>query len=299
MDITDSIIDYRRYLKRRNYSPHTVKNYLNALKLFVVWVDVPIEAVNRMKIKQYLDHLHNRRLRPKTINCHLGSIRMFYDFLNYEQGIHVINPVGKGLSLRVPKPLPRFLTDDEVCLFLEAVKKLRDRAIFMVMLRCGLRVEEVANVCLNDVDLLRKRLHVRKGKGSKERVVYISDDACLALERYLARRLRTRAEQIFLVEKGPCRGQPISVRGIQKRIEYYAEKSGVEVSCHRLRHTMATQLLNAGADLATIQDLLGHNWITTTQRYCKVSNLKVQKDYDLAIKKVMERTGTSDNRGFQ
>jgi len=291
MDITDSIIDYRRYLKRRNYSPHTVKNYLNALKQFVVWADVPIEEVNRMNIKQYIDHLYIRRLLPKTINCHLNSIRMFYDFLGFEVGVRVSNPIGKGLSLRVPKPLPRFLTDDEISSFFAVVKMLRDRAIFMVMLRCGLRVEEAANIHLQDVDILRKRLHVRKGKGSKERVVYISEDACSALERYLAGRPRSRACQMFLVEKGPCSGQAISVRGIQKRMEYYAKKSGVEVSCHRLRHTMATQLLNAGADIATIQDLLGHNWITTTQRYCKVSNLKVQKDYDAAIKKVMERTG--------
>jgi site-specific recombinase XerD len=86
------------------------------------------------------------------------------------------------------------------------------------------------------------------------------------------------------------KGTPISVRGIQKRIEYYAKKSKVRVSCHQLRHTMATQLLNADADLATIQDLLGHGQITTTQRYCWVSNLKVQRDYYKAIEVVLQRT---------
>jgi len=80
------------------------------------------------------------------------------------------------------------------------------------------------------------------------------------------------------------------VRGIQKRMEYYARKTRVTVSCHHLRHTMATQMLNADADLATIQDLLGHTWITTTQRYCKVSNLKVQRDYYKAMEVVMHRT---------
>ena len=86
------------------------------------------------------------------------------------------------------------------------------------------------------------------------------------------------------------RGNPISVRGIQKRIEYYARGSGLNVSCHRLRHTMATQLLNADADLATIQDLLGHGQITTTQRYCRVANLKVQRDYYKAMEVVLRRT---------
>ena len=84
--------------------------------------------------------------------------------------------------------------------------------------------------------------------------------------------------------------KPISVRGIQKRIEYYAQKSSVDVSCHRLRHTMATQLLNADADLVTIQDLLGHSQITTTQRYCRVANVKVQRDYYKAMEGVLQRT---------
>ena len=127
------------------------------------------------------------------------------------------------------------------------------------------------------------------GKGAKDRVVYVSDDTCLALNAYLAGR-SSKAKRLFLVQKGTMKGEPISVRGIQKRIEYYARKSGLEVSCHRLRHTFATQLLNADADLATIQDLLGHEHITTTQRYCRVANLKVQRDYYKAMELVMQRT---------
>jgi hypothetical protein len=120
-------------------------------------------------------------------------------------------------------------------------------------------------------------------------VVYLSDDARAALETYLPKRSsKTRA--LFLVQKGPLRGEPISLRGIQKRVEYYARKSGVDVSCHRLRHTFATQLLNADADLATIQDLLGHAHITTTQRYCRAANLKVQRDYYKAMELVLQRT---------
>ena len=102
-------------------------------------------------------------------------------------------------------------------------------------------------------------------------------------------------KKVFLVEKGDYKGKPISVRGIQKRMEYYAKKSGIPVCCHRLRHTMATQLLNAEAQVETIQDLLGHNWITTTQRYCKVSNLKVQKDYFKAMELILRPSAPRSN----
>ena len=120
-------------------------------------------------------------------------------------------------------------------------------------------------------------------------MVYISQDAHEALTAYLKLRSRYRPKSVFLVDKGTYKGQAISVRGIQKRIEYYAKKTRIDVSCHRLRHTMATQLLNAEAEVETIQDLLGHNWITTTQRYCKVSDLKVQRDYFNAMDRVQAK----------
>ena len=289
MDITNSIVNYRRFLKRRNFSSHTVVNYLNRLRQFILWIDIPIEMVTDKKIGEYIDILLDKRLSPVTINCHLRSIRVFYQYLRYEEGIRANQPVKRGLCLRVPRPLPRFLNDDEVNQLFAVIKNIRDMAIFKIMLRCGLRVEEVANLTCGAIDLKRKRIMVH-GKGSKDRVVYISDDAHEALDRYLKLRAFPRVKKVFLVEKGTCKGSPISVRGIQKRMEYYSKKAGLEVSCHRLRHTMATQLLNADADLETIQDLLGHNWITTTQRYCKVSNLKVQRDYFKAMEKVMNRS---------
>jgi len=161
--------------------------------------------------------------------------------------------------------------------------------MFRVMLRCGLRVEEVANLTIEAIDLKRRKIFVYNGKGGKDRVVYISDDAFDALVKYLKVRPSSRARKVFLVEKGPCTGKPISVRGIQKRIEYYAQKTGFKVSCHHLRHTFATQLLNAEAKVVSIQDLLGHNWITTTERYCSVSNVKVMRDYFRAMDVVLQR----------
>jgi site-specific recombinase XerD len=290
MAISNVIVNYRRFLKRRNFSPHTIKNYLNILRHFVLWVNVPIEAVDPRKVAEYTDYLLSKRLKPKTINCHLACIRVFYDYLYYEEDIKLTNPVKRGSSLRVPKPLPRHLRDEEVDALFEVIGKPRDRAMFKVMLRCGLRVQELAHLSVADLDLRRNRIFVRNGKGGKDRIVYVSKDAHDALVGYLRVREPSRAKRLFLVEKGTYKGSPISVRGIQKRMEYYARKAGLKMSCHHLRHTMATQLLNAEAEVVTIQDLLGHSGISTTERYCTVSNLKVMRDYFKAMEVIMQRT---------
>ena len=252
---------------------------------------MPIEQVTDNKINAYIDYLLGKQLAPKTINCHLGSIRGFYDYLRKQKGIAVTNPVKRGTLLRLSRPLPKHLKDEEVFNLFAIIDSKRDRAMFMLMLRCGLRVEEVANLTLGAVDWRRSRLYVYNGKGQKDRVVYISADTYEALAAYINTRLSFRIKKLFLVEKGAHKGKPISVRGIQKRMEHYAKKTGLPISCHQLRHTMATQLLNADADLVTIQDLLGHSRIKTTQRYCKVCNLKVQRDYFKAMQVVMQRTG--------
>lgn len=291
MSMTNTIVNYRRHLKRRNYTEHTVKGYMNKLKHFVLWIDVPIESVHHKKMTQYIDHLMDQGLQPKSINSHLDSIRGFYNYLKEEEEISIVNPVKRGYALRLSRPLPKHLKDEEVKDLFDMITNPRDHAMFKVMLRCGLRVEEAAHLTLPAIDLKRRRIYVLNGKGQKDRVVYISNDACHALEIYLKLRPSGKAKRVFLVEKGPCKGKPISVRGIQKRMEYYAKKSGVRVSCHYLRHTMATQLLNAQAKLVTIQDLLGHTRIKTTQRYAKLYNFEVARDYFKAMEVVMQRSG--------
>lgn len=291
MDLTDSIPNFRRYLKRKNYSDHTVKNYLYSLRQFVLWLDAPIEEVTSRKITHYIDYLRRRRLKPKTINCHLERIRQFYVYLRYEEQVASANPVKDGYSLRMPKPLPKSLREEQLETLFSLVSNKRDRAMFMLMLRSGLRVEEVANLSFAVMDLKRRVIYLRDPKWGKDRVAYLSDDAMKALSDYIKVRAASRASKVFLVEKGTYRGQPLSVRGIQKRMEYYAKKAGLEVSCHRLRHTWANQMLNADAELETVQDLLGHSWITTTQRYCRLSNQKIKRDYFKAMELVMKRTG--------
>jgi site-specific recombinase XerD len=285
---TTELIQYRRALKRKNYSVYTLKSYMNILDQFLRWLHVPLSEVTRKEIGFYVDHLLRKKRTPKTITCHLQTIRLFFDYLINEEGRTLTNPVTR-ISLRLPKPLPRHLKDDQVRNLFAGIKDLRDRAMFMLMLRCGLRVQEVAQLTVDAVEYGRRQIFVSHGKGAKDRVVYMSEDARSALQAYLARR-SSKARALFLVQKGPMKGNPISVRGIQKRIEYYARKNHLDVSCHRLRHTMATQLLNADADLTTIQDLLGHSQVTTTQRYCRVANLKVQRDYYKAMKLVLQRT---------
>jgi len=264
---------------------------MNTLKHFIVWVDVPIEQATHKNVLSFIDYLLDKHLQPKTINCYLDGIRDFYDYLITEEQIPMINPVKRGYALRLSRPLPRYLRDEEIPRLFSVIDSQRDRAMFMVMLRCGLRVEELAHLTLAALDLPRSQVFIYEGKGAKDRVVYLSNDAYRALVQYLRVRPSSRAKKLFLVEKGRCKGRPLSVRGIQKRMEVYARKAGVTVSCHQLRHTMATQLLNADADLVTIQDLLGHTRIKTTQRYCRVSNLKVQRDYHRAMEKVMQRMG--------
>jgi len=285
---TTELIRYRRALKRKNYSVHTIKSYLNILDQFLRWLRISLSDVTREDIGLYVDHLLRERKRPKTMTCHLQTIRLFFDYLINEEGTKMVNPVTR-ISLRLPNPLPQHLQDGQVARFLAVIRDLRDRAMFMVMLRCGLRVQEVAQLTVDAVDYGRRQIFVSHGKGAKDRVVYVSEDARCALLAYLGKR-SSKARGLFLVQKGPMKGKPLSVRGIQKRIEYYARKSEMNVSCHRLRHTMATQLLNADAALATIQDLLGHGQITTTQRYCRIANLKVQRDYYKAMQVVLQRT---------
>jgi site-specific recombinase XerD len=292
--MTDVIMNWRRFLKRRNCSPNTVKNYLSIIRHFVIWVDVPVEEVTHTTVSRYIEYLMRKRRAPKTVNCHINGIRQFYHYLREEEGMSIANPVKRTHIQKMSRPLPRHLRDEQVEVFFDTIKGQRDQAMFMLMLRCGLRVEEVANLTLGVIDVKRRAILIEDGKGAKDRIVYTSNDVLQFLSGYLKVRPVSRARKIFLAGKGTCKGQPISIRGIQRRMEYYARKAKIKVSCHHLRHTMATQMLNADADLSTIQDLLGHSNVKTTQRYCRVSNLKVQRDYFKAMGVIMLRT--SGNR---
>ena len=271
MDITNSIINYRRFLKRRNYSAHTLRTYMNTLKQFIVWLDVPVQAVSHKKLLSFIDYLAQQAFETQDHQLLPGQHPRLLRLPDQRRRVVMSNPVKRGYTLRLSRPLPRYLRDEEISALFGVIDNPRDRAIFKLMLRCGLRVEEVANLTLAALDLPRYQVFVFQGKGLKDRLVYLSKDAYLALVAYLKIRPHSRVRKLFLVEKGRFKGKPFKARGIQYRMQHYASKAGLSVCCHQLRHTMATQMLNADADLVTIQDLLGHTRIKTTQRYCRVS----------------------------
>jgi len=184
MGPTDLIDRYRRSLKRRNCSAHTIKNYLNILWRFNAWLQIPLEQATSKETDVYMDHLLRDRKKPKTINCHLGCIHAFYDYLIEDEGMTLINPVKKHYRLRLPRPLPKHLRDEQVAALFSEISDTRDRAMLMLMLRCGLRVEEVARLTVDAIEYRSRQLYVFNGKGSKDRVVYLSEDALSALESY-------------------------------------------------------------------------------------------------------------------
>jgi len=140
---------------------------MSSIKLFVLWLEIPVQTVTYHHICAYIDHLLDKRMHPQSINSNLCRIRGFYDFLHYEKGLPIKNPVKERCGLRLPKPLPKYLRDTDIEKFFSVIKKKRDLALFKIMLRCGLRLEEAANLTKDALDLERQQLIVYNGKGKK------------------------------------------------------------------------------------------------------------------------------------
>ena len=206
MDSTEMIMKFSIFMKSRSYSKCTIKTYTSNIKNFCDWLDVQIDKVTSEVVYEYLGYIHNRRLNPKSINCILTGLRKFYDFLYHEEKIKIANPVKPEYRQREPKPLPRFLRDEEIEMLMDSIKSKRDRAMCMLMLRCGLRVGEVAKLTLRAIDFEGRRVFVLNGKGPKDRIVYFSNDTNEAVKDYLKIRPSTRVKRLFLVEKGLHKG---------------------------------------------------------------------------------------------
>jgi site-specific recombinase XerD len=283
------VISFRRYLKRRGYASNTIRCYLNDLSHFLRSVVKPVSQITAEDVDQYIETQQERGLAATTINRRLSAVRHLYTYLRQREIPELVVPVRPYHTLKEPEPLPRFLKSDEVKRLFTVIQDRRDRAMFTLMLRCGLRVEEVAQLEMEDLHLTGQRLTIRDPKNRWDRVVYLCPDALQILSAYLTERSQVECTQVFLVPRGRGQGQGISVRGIQKRFEHYASQAQIQASCHSLRHTFATQLLEHGAEITTVQALLGHKQVVTTQRYTRVSNPKVRDDYFQGIAKVLEK----------
>lgn len=284
------IEEYLASLRRRNYSPDTIRNYRCCLERFEREFPAALEEVSRIDVARFVDALLDEGLKAKSVNGYLHAIRGMYEYMREERGWVGEEPVREKDYLKLDRPLPRPLSEEEVDDLFAAVRSRRDRAMFLLMLRAGLRVSEVNNLDVRDIQVREKRVFIREGKGRKDRVVCLSVEVMRALSEYmLARDAMPGEEALFVVEKGTYRGRRLSVRGIQKRMESYAKKSGVKACCHRLRHTFATQLLAEGMKLIYIKVLMGHSWITTTQQYCKITGGRVTAAFETCMGSIEDR----------
>jgi len=223
-----------------------------------------------------------------TIRRRLIALCMFYDYLAYVCEEQITNPVvAQRHYIDQGHRLPRDIHQEEVeRLFMAIGDHLRDRTIFTLMLHTGMRVGEVVNLRLADVYLSENRsphLHII-GKGQRERVTYLSATATLLLNEYLSERPAKTEEKVFLNR----RGKPITITGIQLQLAKYCRQADIWITCHQLRHTFACRMIAAEVPVTSVQKMLGHTSIRTTQLYVNVADRQVEKDYHTGIKKVIE-----------
>ena len=271
------IQSFVNWVRRRNPAAHTWRDYRCDLQQFVAVVgDVPPGAVTFHDVDRFVPQQAERGFQPATINRRLAAITSLYVFLSDEDPDLVCPVLPHRHGLKEPQRLPRPVQEEDLRKFFAVIDDARDRAMFLLMLRCGLRIAEVAHLQLADLylDEHPPRL-VAHGKGSKERAVYLSPQAERALRAYLADRPRVVCDFVFL----SYQGAGMSTTAIHKRLMRYREQSGVTLTAHRLRHTFANDLLGADVPVTTIQKLLGHAWLDTTQTYVGANDRQVQADF--------------------
>jgi len=297
------IDEFMQHLKyERNLSEHTLRNYASDLEQFYDHLAPPdqagkrrhvdIRAIDNLTVREFMASLYEKKKKKSSIHRKIAALRTFFRFLCRE-GILEVNPARLVASPRVERKLPNHLTIQEAIRFiempdLETILGKRDRAILELLYASGVRVSELVNLNLTDIDFVNQTMRV-KGKGRKERIVPFGDPARQALEAYLGVRgeLLIEADQdkidplaVFM----NYQGTRITTRSVGRMIDKYIKLCADihHISPHSLRHSFATHLLDAGADLRTIQELLGHARLSTTQQYTHVSTDKLMEVYDKA-----------------
>ncbi len=280
---------YINYLKaERNASPYTVRNYTHDLLSFFSYLKsreiTSLNEVDKQVLRGYLSQLVKDSFAKISISRKLSAIRSFYRYLLREKLV-ASSPVAQTSSPKLDKRLPDFLTPEETVRLLEAPdpttpQGLRDRALMELLYASGLRVSELVSLDLEQTNLNNGEIRVW-GKGVKERVVLMGKPAAMALSAYLSHgrpRLLAKKNNAMFVNRD---GGRLTERSIQRTLTKYARAAGISkrVHPHMLRHTFATHLLDGGADLRVVQELLGHASLTSTQIYTHVTKGQARKVY--------------------
>jgi site-specific recombinase XerD len=272
------------WVRRRSPAARTWKDYGYDLHFFVKVVgDRAPKDITFRDVDCFIAVQSEKGFKPSTINRRLASVITLYDFLSVEDDELACPVLVRRHHVREPQRLPRPVDEESLKRFFGVIEDKRDRAMFLLMLRCGLRIGEVAALRLADVFLREEfpRIVVR-GKGSRERGVYLSPQAKRGLQEYLAERPSVGSESVFLsyLEEG------LSTTSIHNCLLKYRAQAGIHITAHRLRHSFANDLLNADAPITSIQKLMGHRWIETTQTYVAANDQQVCADYFAACAKL-------------
>jgi len=297
-----AIGDFIAYLEyERGLSLHTRVNYALDLRQFAAFLHthqlaldpdgrVAPERVDHLMVRAFLGQLYRERLARTTVSRKLSALRSFFHWLVKKKGL-AMNPLELIHAPRLPRLVPDAPSVDEVVAVLEAAETSatgeRDRAILELLYSTGIRLGELAALAEGDVDFAAGLVKVC-GKGRKERIVPVGEPALAALRTYLARRARASPAAGTDPRHTPLftgrAGRRLSTRSIARVVARAAKASGIgrPLSPHKLRHGFATHLLDAGADLRAIQELLGHESLSTTQKYTTVSVSRLMETYDSA-----------------
>ncbi len=281
MNYINKYIDYIKF--ERKLSSNTIESYQNDLTDLYLFFNEDIIKVKDEQMTKYIYSLRN--LNARSLAHHITVINSFYEFLISEEILQT-NPCEGIKSPKLPSKLPNYLTEDEVdklmSVNLDSPFSYRNKAMLELLYATGLRVSELISLKFNDIDLTNDFVRVI-GKGSKERIVPMSDLAVKWLSIYLNQYrpiiLKNKDSEYLFISNAL---KPISRQGFFKIIKQEVRRAGInkDVSPHVLRHSFATHLLNHGADLRVIQELLGHSDISTTQIYTHLVNEKTKKDYE-------------------
>ena len=294
------IADFQIYLEvQRNVSKHTLKAYIADVEEFnsflresdIIKKSDALINVEPETIRTYLSHLYRKKVKKVTVNRKIYSLRSFYKYL-LRAGKIKNNPAEMVQTAKIEKYMPIFLSVDEMFQLLSAqgansVSGLRDHAMLELFYSSGLRLSELAGLNVTDLDF-RQALVKLRGKGKKERIVPVGQKALQAIDEYIKKTTEVRKECDDNLFNNPlflnARGKRITARSIARIVDATAVKSGIgrKISPHALRHTFATHLLNAGADLRSIQEMLGHESLSTTQKYTAVNINRMMEVYDKA-----------------